>query len=407
MTDRARVELKSGAIRCRFCDRAYIQIKRHEESCKKKTPEIHTTDRAIFKSCRQRWHYSSNLRLNLEPYTPQENLEFGDAIHQALSAYYDSGMQQVVAGPGGQNIGPLDTMKRSMIPGIETFDRAMKDWYGKLDSPTAEDDEKFDDLSKLGHSMLDQYMRFATIEDDFEVMWTERVFHIPLLVPNRSGRGTRRVVYSFRTDGLVRDSLGRLWVLEFKTAATIPDKTDYLLTDDQVGSYIWCLNQLEEVKALGKIEGVLYRWLRKAAPTPIPVLQKGTLSTDKRRSTTYEQAVIEIKAHHDGKVPSFYNEFLEAIREKNNIGKTGNLFIAEERVRRNPKEIAIIGEYIKFDIAEMVNEPRIIRNPSRFNCNSCAFLVPCVVKHEGGNDADILADGYQQRKVKYSVVEEG
>lgn len=388
-----------GSPRCPLCGRHYILIERHIAACKRKTPEIHTTDKAVFKACRQRWYYSSNLTLNLEPLAPVENFAFGDAIHQALSAYNESGLERDLL-TGEQK----DTRNRNMISAVAAFEDALKAWYGKLDEVNDEIDEKFDEYRELGLSMLDQYMRFAATRDFFDVLWTERVFHIPLQVPTKSGRGTRPVVYSFRTDGLVRDDHDRIWIVEYKTASNIPDNTDYLLTDDQVGSYIWCLNQLGEVEELGRIEGVLYRWLRKKTPSHMKPLKSGlTLSVDKRIVTSYDIAIEDIKKFHDGKLPSIYREFLDHLKEKE--GPSENAFVKQEFVRRNPKEIERIGEAVKVESAMMVNDPIITRTSSMFNCNSCAFFAPCLVRWEGGDDSSLLKDMYQSRTVKHSVTE--
>ena len=396
---------------CPICERHISRpnYKRHVEACKRKTPEIHTTDIGVFKKCRQLWDYTSNIRQNLEPIFWVENFAFGDAIHQALAVYYNSGL---VHEKGGQSLLPrmqgslfleaIDTQNRSMEEARVAFLKAVDTWYGSIpdDQVNDEIDEKFDEYRALGLSMLDQYQRYAVLEDDFEVLWTERVFHIPLWVPNKSGRGKRLVLYSFRTDGLVRDAHGRLWILEFKTAKDgKPDDTDYLFNDDQVGKYILMLNQLEEVKALGtKIEGVKYRWLKKKIPTPMKELQRGPfLSVDKSRDTTYDMAVEQIKGHHDGKVPNHYRDFLDHLKEK------GNRFIGGEPVRRSMKELAMLGDILQYEIADMVNDPSIYRNASKFNCRGCLMFDPCVQKWEGNGDEMELEDSYKQREHKYAL----
>lgn len=54
-------------------------------------PTVHVTDMVTFQTCRYRWDYSSPLRHNLQPRTPNKHLWLGTGLHHALAAYYGRG----------------------------------------------------------------------------------------------------------------------------------------------------------------------------------------------------------------------------------------------------------------------------------------------------------------------------
>lgn len=332
---------------------------------------IHTTDRGTFKRCRQQWQFSSNLQMNLEPIKPWEPFWFGTAFHAGVEAYY------MASG------NPFDV-----------FQEHVDAWWKSIESPSIEDDERKKELTEMGVAMLTQYIAFAQVDDDFEVLWIERDFNIPIPGLERFPENTVRelayqVLYSFRTDGLVKDEHGRLWILEHKTTSRFPGSTDYLLTDDQVGSYIWALEQVLGIK----IEGVIYNWVRKAIPKPLKRLKNGTFSVDKSQDTTLHLALSALAEDYDiNDLPQKYQDFIDHLKTKENN------FVRRERVRRNRKEIQMIGEMLQYEVREMLNDPVIYRTPGAFNCNGCPFFAPCVVRWEGGDYKSILEQMFKKRE---------
>ncbi len=308
--------------------------------------QVHTTDRSLFKTCRQKWEFGSNLRMNLEPVTPVTALWFGTGIHEALAAYYSG-------------------------------DDPYKVWFdycntgGDHEGKYSEEDHK---RFGLGIAMLNQYTHYAKENDTFEPVWVEKHYEIPI-----PGIMTD-AIYSFKCDGLVKDRHGRYWILEHKTTGTIPDNTDYLLLDDQVGSYIWALQEAEGIE----IEGVIYNWLRKKAPQPLRELKNGAYSIALNQDTTYAIA-LETLTKADLEDDDRYTDFLEALKNK------PNGFVKRERVRRNKQEIERVGQSITMEGREMLNDPAIYRTPSRYNCNYCPFKVPCLLKW-GGDDYKTVLD---------------
>ena len=328
--------------------------------------EIHTTDRSAFKRCRQRWDFSSNLRMNLEPKRPIDPLWFGIGAHRAWASYYDP------------------ETPRSYDIGMNTFRSYVTDWIARQGTDLSEDQELWaKEMLELGEGIFDYYFGWAPTHDDFDVIWVEKSFNVE--IPHMPG-----VDYSFRVDGLVQDKHERLWILEHKTAASFPQDEEWLALDDQCGSYLWAL------RSLGiNCEGVIYNTLRKKPPMRLRRLKDGTLSVAKNQDTTYDLALAAIKADYGSKkskVPVKYLDYLDFLRTK------PNNFVRRMPVRRSTRELDLLGEELHLEVLDMVNAPTIYRSPSRINCSGCPFIAPCIAKWDGSDYKWLLEQNYQERE---------
>lgn len=331
---------------------------------------IHTSDRGTFKRCRQQWEFSSPLRYSLEPIRPAEPLWFGTGMHEALAAYYEP------------------STPRNFALAIEAWDLFCKGERNRYIEEEGdlwiEEEEHFNEMESLGQQMLHNYcVDFASKEDNFDVQWVERQYKVSIFEFD----GTE-VVYSFKCDGLVKDPYGRYFILEHKTAQSIFTNREWLQMDDQIGSYIYFLQQVLDIP----IEGVIYNTLRKKAPKPLRELKSGSLSRDKSQDTTYDIAARNLRNRYGGTIPTEYKEFLEYLLAQ------GNTFFHRDIVRRNTKEIEKLGEEILAEAKMMVDPDTIItRTPSPFTCNRCPFVAPCIAKYEDSDWEFMLEGNYQRR----------
>lgn len=355
--------------------------------------QVHTTDRATFRSCRLRWHFSSNLRLNLRPAQTPEALLFGSAIHAGLAYYYEN--------------------NKDLHLGLVSFESYLENWFETETDQGPEAQEQYTTLVTLGKDMLWHYddtykhdgLKVEMVEAKFEV----RLGDCPYC--NGAGKkttldwktyscrecnGTGDLLYSFQIDGLVRDEHNRPWILEHKTAKSIEDDTDYLQMDDQCGSYLWGVEQ-----AIGlRCEGVIYNTLVKAAPQAVKVNLNGSFSVDKRQNTTYKIAYEQFRKEF-GTLPmpekeQAYLDYL-AYGFDSNVILQGqpNKFFRRVAVRRTPAEIEAEGHTIEMEIADMLDPKlRIYRNPNRFNCGGCPFKAPCISYYSGGDVEATLRGNY-------------
>lgn len=113
----------------------------------------------------------------------------------------------------------------------------------------------------LGYSLMEAYPTWAQDKDNFVVLYTEQEFRVPILNPFalRKARGLR---HSGRLDAVVRDSYGRVWIMDHKTASSFPSE-GLLRLDEQMGYYLLAATYLFPNE---KIAGVLYNVIRKTNP---------------------------------------------------------------------------------------------------------------------------------------------
>jgi hypothetical protein len=331
------------------------------------TIEIHSTDRQAYKRCRQAWDFSSHMRMNLEPIRTSMNaLDFGTGIHYATAEYYDRGRQ-------------LDIAKGA--------------WYNYCGSwlDYDVDDETID----LGVGMLTYFHNWSLRNDKFTWLGSElesklQIGRLAKAIGNYPA-GTP-IIYSYRLDGFVQKD-GLFYIVERKTAGKWESSYDYLLTDDQAGSYLWC----EQLRRGVPVEGVIYDIHRKAVPKPLRVLKNGEFSAALDQDTTEEIATKALRERYQGNgIPPEYQPLLENLRAK------PDNFVQRHIVRRNQAEIKRIGEAIFDEIADMLRA-KIYRTPSAWNCNNCAFLNPCITRWEGGDYRQALQLTYQSRKPRETV----
>jgi hypothetical protein len=350
------------------------------------TLEIHTTDRARFKRCRLQWYFESPLQLNLTPIRAKPALTFGTAIHEGLEAYRDPEKNEKWQG----NIGRA---KQALTSHLEKWLLS----FG--DEPEEEIEEEYRGHDALGRGMLEHYAETPVVGgidlSKFQFVWVEKEFKVDITDKLRA-LGTPipegvRVLFSFKPDGMVKDEKGKLWLVEYKTTSKRPsDNTDYLLLDDQCGSYLWGIHEQEGIT----VQGIIYDMLLKKIPPQVKILKSGLPSTDKRQDTTYGIAVTQLAQMFGGKekIPPDYREFLQHLYEK------GNTFFFRDQVRRNPEEIEMVGKSILAEAKDMLSNPAIYRNPSRYNCSGCAFVAPCIAMYEQGDYQTMLDGLYVKNK---------
>lgn len=325
------------------------------------TRVIHTSDRILFKRCRQQWDFASPLRMNLEPIPNAPSaLWFGTGIHKGLEILY-----------------------------IHNLQTALDEWFKYCNEAEFDVEQTGKHSYELGVGMLTYYDRWR-VKYDEGLRWIghEVERKMPIRTIDQEG-----VAYGYRLDGLIEDQNNRFWIGEFKTVASFDSNYDYLLNDEQTGSYDYYESLFRGIK----IEGTYHRILRKENPKPLRVLAKGDLSADKDQLTTYEIAREQIIQHYItdgfGAVPEKLKDLLRYLKDKRDS------FVHQEIVRRSRSEIAMTELSIGMEAAQMLDpDVPIYRSNSKFNCNGCFFFYPCLRKWEGGDYQQLLNLEYRLRK---------
>jgi hypothetical protein len=391
----------------------------------KLTHSIHTSARKSFRACRRRWDWIFN-----NFYYPTETakpLEFGVAYHVAMETYYNPETWDFTKNP---EIHPV--LVELAIAAFADVCAAQRSEYINLNGTIdPERDQDYKERLELGKGMLHYHLgEVAPQIDNFTPIRVEIPFEVPITNPDTGEQlwckcntcwqrwmawperppyyGDEHtykdewqglpVTYGGRIDALVEDQLGRLWIVDWKTAARLSADNDvFLLLDDQISSYVWAL------RSLGlSVAGFIYHEQRKAFPEPPEPLTrryKGKLfSTNKQQNTTLELFTETVRENDPvGYEEGVYDEFIAFLGTSEGTG-----FYDRKQIHRGDRELYQIHRNIYLEALEMTNpELLIYPNPGRFGCNYCAFREPCIEKNEDSDYIYTLTTMYDRRKYHY------
>lgn len=393
---------------------------------KKLVHEIHTSGRKAYRHCRRSWDWT--FRQNYYPKITAKHFEFGSAFHKAMETYYNpetwSWDRETVANLAVMEFVQMcEDQKRQMML---TSDRAYLD---------DEEEQDYEERIELGKGMLDYYFtRIAPVHDNG---WTpvkvEISFMVPISNPHTGepiiwckcnvcwskwlsqdpewhpGQGIISdaavsydewqglpVVYAGRLDMLAQDDNKFFWIFDWKTAAAISQRTDFLYLDDQIGSYVWAL-----IKLGLDVKGFVYHEQRKAYPQP-PKRNKNRyrgclFTTNKSEPLDYESylhtvSTEDTEAYQNG----FYDDMLTYLKNE------GVEYFARYQVAKSYAELEEIERNIGLEALEMINsELAIYPAPSKFGCSWCAFQTPCLEKNTQGDYEYALDTMFEQREHYY------
>jgi hypothetical protein len=339
--------------------------------------EIHTSDRIAFKRCRRKWYFSSPLCRYLVPQagvaTP---LWFGTGYHFALEDYH--GFQ--------------------LWPTVQDAFAAYANACPDVQRPY-----NVEELCLLANQMLEHYVdwceafhgfvTYMPVVDDVVRLGCEVEFRVDLPQLLRYGY---RVQYVGTFDSIFEDPSDRsLWIGEYKTAAAFDIAK--LATDDQISAYLWALNKCLPFE---NIAGVVYRQMRKKAPSEPLYLQNGSLSTNKSQKTSYfkyRRALANL--HPNVPIRALSPEYQKMLMHlAGDAHHMGDDYISERQVRRSKNALRAQGQKILVDSYEMLNSPAITTNPTRDCTWECNFREICLAMDEGADWEEMLKLSYGPRE---------
>jgi hypothetical protein len=363
---------------------------------------IRTSDRQMFKTCRQKWDFGSKMRQDYELITGVKALDFGTAMHKAMEVFYD----------------PLTwymskDIKESLA--IKAFNDCINETKrqsltinGMLQTELAyELEQDFKERKELGESMLAYYFWFSEHNDkEIEPVENEIEFEIPIRVPPGmySAYNLKHIDFTFDdSDGILKykhkpvlyqGRIDSLWLLKrIQRYAVVDHKTagqfggvDFLALDEQCSSYDWALTSVLNID----IAYIIYNQLKKAIAHKPKVLKNGTLSIAKNQNTTLElfmQAVEELNQS-----PEMYVDFIDFLKSDPKD------FVRRIEVKRNDYQRKQQGIRIFKEAVAMLDNPEIYPSPGMMNCNGCWFYNPCVATNDGGDVKYFLSELYRKRK---------
>lgn len=355
-------------------------------------PLIDTTTRRRAKSCRRAASILNHAPFGrgLRPKTNAPALDFGIAIHEALDSGYSQGHETL-----GYDYGRMPGyFSRLIDANIATIKEGYKPWPDQV--------AQYEEQRTLGVAMLEEYARWAPSQDDFTVVMSEHAGLVPVyakpgvewqsdgygdMVPLPRDGTEVIALYYFRTDGIVRDALGRLWVLEHKTCKRW--WTDAMLQlDEQITAYMWA----EQAWFGEPMAGVLMNFLLKDTVEDPDLLKNGKPTTAISRlgrvTAARYGAACEATFGDDGRSWSEgHAAAFDALtaREK----ESGHPTIRRERVTRSPEAVAIQGRRIVEETMDLLRPDRPTYPTPSYACGWCPAYAACLLMEEG-QDAEWL-----------------
>jgi hypothetical protein len=110
-------------------------------------------------------------------------------------------------------------------------------------------------------------------EGDFKAVMVEQILEVetPLKI------GNKRFVFKGRLDLIAEDTEGKLWLVDHKTAGTIPPPTSFHGMDPQLMLYPWAA----KIQYGIDLAGVMYNYVKSKPPTMPQINKDGSLSKRK------------------------------------------------------------------------------------------------------------------------------
>ena len=334
---------------------------------------IHTSDRILFKRCRRKWDFISSLRQNLEPKDAFSSAAwFGTGIHFAMEDYH--------------------SVNKFGHPAI-----AFQAYYDCFDRQN-ELNMDCETLATLAPGMMYHYTdSWLPLRQKFETFVYKDKPQVEVLVIVELRQLSKKygfpVYYSMRFDRVVKDELGRLWIMDYKTVTKFD--TGKLETDPQISAYSWGA----ELYYRQPIEGMIYLQLKKALVNEPVVLKNGDISVDKRQSTTYYKykEALKFKYGSLANIEDKHQECLDVLLSKES--DMGDDFIRYDPVRRNDYERKKEYDLIIMETEDMLNKNLpLYPNPTADCYWDCQFRPVCLSQNDGSDFKFILNNNYSIRK---------
>lgn len=340
--------------------------------------EIHITDLSTYCRCRRAWDFSSLMRQSLEPAIPALPLFMGLGFHRAMEYGYKGSIGQPFAHFD------VEAGRNAMLSWGHARTRKASEYIGHL---WAEEIGKMDDGMTLLNQMVEHYgLWVEEMDSHLEILGTEKTFSIPL-------PGTD-LEYAGRWDGIVRAADDNIYVLEFKTTASMSStRLSSVFRGLQPAAYVWAARQFGY-----NAKGVLYRIANKHwvdEPTP---LRRGGYSVAKNQWISVEwidrYATMLAGDRADGEVAAIEDlvAIAASMRDVRELASSfitrdavtlANKFFMTKLIRKGDNKIDNFLKVITTIGREMADENQPIFAVPDWNCTYCKFQHPCDLLEAG------------------------
>lgn len=344
---------------------------------------LSVSDISAYLNCRRKWVFGSKNALGKEPSYPKTALFLGRGIHRALEAVYQ----------------PYDINYARAVP---TFNEWFESELAEIDKAAGMSVEELtkDDLLEtyeLGVGMLLNYEKWLThFPESLVPIAPEQEFNIPIEGTNSHLVGVLDLVFRSTHDN-------KLWLMEFKTTSrSLSDQNQfkYLNLDFQASVYVTVAEQVLQEP----IQGIVYTFLAKRAPTLPRVLKSGRISKDSRIRTTLFHFLDSMDRHGIPRDDFSYEAVLNKLDSKKFKGFEDFFYryivdrtaTEKENVRNQIRSIALEMEanHQLFNSNPLAAVP----TPTMFCPSYCSYFEPCLKMQRGEDWKYELEVNYRDRE---------
>jgi len=235
-----------------------------------------------FQRCPKQWEYKYDDRL--VPKQKSRPLYLGSWVHAALESHYRE---------GDWRIGHNDYVK--------DYKKLFEEERVVLESKRGRRGQKLPDIVK---QIVKSYLWYYR-DDGWEVKAIEQAFEVP--TPLKIG-GKVQTLQGI-IDLVIVDREGRWWIVDHKTAGTIPDAGAYHAMDPQLMLYPWAARE-----AWGwDIAGVIYNYVKSKPPGVPRINQDGSLS---KRKFVSDYPTVHRFLRSNGYDPNDFRDILKPLQQK-------------------------------------------------------------------------------------------
>jgi RecB family exonuclease len=141
--------------------------------------------------------------------------------------------------------------------------------------------------------------------DGWEPYAVEQILEVPTPLILKG----RRFIFKGRLDLIIKDDEGLLWLVDHKTASSIPDATSFHAMDPQLMLYPWAAQEQYGIE----LAGIIYNYVKSKAPTIPKVNKDGSLS--KRKIVTDYPTLLRF-LKQEGYDPADFIDTLRPLAKK-------------------------------------------------------------------------------------------
>lgn len=285
-----------------------------------------------FQRCPKQWEYKYDQRL--VPKQKTRPLYLGSWVHAALETHYKVGDWRI----GHQEY-------------VNDYNKLFEEEREQLETKRG---KRGKPLPEIVTAIVKSYLWYYR-DDGWTTHATEQAFEVdtPLKIDGKIQR-LQGII-----DLIVEDREGRLWVVDHKTAGTIPDAGAFHAMDPQLMLYPWAAKKAWDLD----LAGIIYNYVKSKPPT-VPQLTKKTREISRRKVVTdYPTLYRFLRAN--GYDPNDFRDALLPLRKK-------SPFLRRYRL---PREAFVTKEILR-DALSTAKHIREDKRRYRVITKDCASMCP-------------------------------